>query len=98
MKTIRENSLFRIGWDLIILMLVIASCLLIPFQIAFQHVIGWRAAGIIYPVAYVSKILPDCWVVLMGDPGGGISSNFTAGSRSHRVFSMVTWTFRKSAL
>jgi len=48
MKTIRENSRFRIGWDLIILVLVIASCLLIPFQIAFQHVIVWRGIWIVY--------------------------------------------------
>ena len=38
MKTIRENSRFRFGWDLIILVLIITSCLLIPFQIAFQNV------------------------------------------------------------
>lgn len=31
-------------------MLVIASCLLIPFQIALQHVIDWRAAEIVYLV------------------------------------------------
>ena len=49
-----------------ILVLVIASCLLISFQIAFQHVIDWRAAGIIFLVAYVSEFPPDCWVVLMG--------------------------------
>jgi hypothetical protein len=50
MKMIRENSRFRIGWDLLILVLVIASCLLIPFQIALQHVIDWRAAEIVYLV------------------------------------------------
>ena len=48
MKTIRENSRFRIGWDLIILVLVIASCLLIPFQIAFQHVTNWSGTEIVY--------------------------------------------------
>jgi voltage-gated potassium channel len=48
METIRENSKFRIGWDLIILVLVIASCLLIPFQIAFQHGTDWRGTEIVY--------------------------------------------------
>jgi len=48
MKTISENSRFRIVWDLIILVLIITSCLLIPFHIAFDHVTDWRAAGIIY--------------------------------------------------
>ena len=71
MKTIRENSRFRIGWDLMILGLVIASCLLISFQIAFQHVIDWRSAGMIYPVAYVSEFPPDCPVVLKGIPAAG---------------------------
>ena len=47
MKTIRGNSRFKIGWDLMNLALVIAGCLLIPFQIAFQPVIDGRAAGTI---------------------------------------------------
>jgi len=48
MNTIRENSRFRIGWDLFILVLIIASCLLIPFQIAFQHVTNWSGTEIVY--------------------------------------------------
>jgi voltage-gated potassium channel len=48
MGTIRENSNLRIGWDLLILALIIASCLLIPFQIAFQHVTDWTGTEIIY--------------------------------------------------
>jgi hypothetical protein len=48
MDTIRENSKFRIGWDLFILALIIASCILIPFQIAFQHVNDWRGTEIVY--------------------------------------------------
>jgi hypothetical protein len=32
------------------------------------------------------------------DPGGGRSFNFAAGSRSHRGFFMVTWTFWITAL
>jgi hypothetical protein len=48
MNTIREISKFRIGWDLLILALIIASCLLIPFQIAFQHVSDWGGSEIIY--------------------------------------------------
>ncbi|MFT5375778.1 MAG: hypothetical protein ACI906_002605 [Candidatus Latescibacterota bacterium] len=46
MKTIREQSSFRQAWDLLILVLIFASCALIPFQIAFQHhVLG---AGTVY--------------------------------------------------
>jgi hypothetical protein len=48
MSTIRENSKFRIGWDLLILVLIIASCLLIPFQIAFQHITAWSGSEIVY--------------------------------------------------
>ena len=48
MNTIRENSRFRIGWDLFVLVLIIASCLLIPFQIAFQHVTNWSGTEIVY--------------------------------------------------
>ena len=48
MKVIRENSRFRFGWDLFILVLIIASCLLIPFQIAFRHVTDWSGTEIVY--------------------------------------------------
>ena len=50
MKTIRENSRFRIIWDLFILVLIIASCILIPFQIAFQNVVYRLGTVIIYLV------------------------------------------------
>jgi hypothetical protein len=50
MKTIRENSKFRITWDLFILILIITSGLLIPFQIAFRHVADWSGTEIIYLV------------------------------------------------
>ena len=48
MKTIRENSRFRIGWDLTILVLIIGSCLLIPFQIVFLHKAYRVGSEIIY--------------------------------------------------
>jgi hypothetical protein len=34
---IRENSAFRLCWDAVILLLVLASCILIPYQVAFVH-------------------------------------------------------------
>ncbi len=34
---IREHSTFRLGWDAFILVLVVFSCLLIPYQLAFIH-------------------------------------------------------------
>lgn len=48
MKTIRENSRFRIIWDLFIMVLIIASCILIPFQIAFRHMAYRAGSEIIY--------------------------------------------------
>lgn len=50
MKTIRENSKFRIVWDLFILILIISSCILIPFQISFQNVVYRLGTVIIYLV------------------------------------------------
>jgi hypothetical protein len=38
MKVIRESSQFRIVWDFFILVLILVSCVLIPFQIAFEHI------------------------------------------------------------
>jgi len=37
---IREHSTFRICWDAFILVLVVLSCLLIPYQLAFVHSAG----------------------------------------------------------
>jgi hypothetical protein len=48
MKVIREHSNFRIGWDLLILILVLISCGLIPFQIAFRHAAYRLGSEIIY--------------------------------------------------
>jgi len=39
MKTIDENSNFRVAWDFFILLLIIVSCVLIPFQLAFRHAV-----------------------------------------------------------
>ena len=40
MKTIDENSNFRLVWDFFILLLIIASCVLIPFQHQMDHRLG----------------------------------------------------------
>ncbi len=37
MRTIDESSTFRLTWDILILLLIVAGCLLIPFQLAFRH-------------------------------------------------------------
>jgi len=34
---IREHSGFRMGWDALILVLVLVSCILVPYQLAFLH-------------------------------------------------------------
>ncbi len=48
MNTLRMNSTFRIIWDVFIVVLILVSCWLIPFQIAFQHVVIKSGAKIIY--------------------------------------------------
>jgi hypothetical protein len=37
MKTLSENSTFRVTWDFFIVILILVSCWLIPFQLAFRH-------------------------------------------------------------
>ena len=37
MRTTDENSRFKLCWDVFIVLLIICSCLLIPFQLAFRH-------------------------------------------------------------
>jgi len=48
MKVVREHSNFRIGWDLLILIFILVSCALIPFQIAFRHAAYKLGTEIIY--------------------------------------------------
>jgi hypothetical protein len=47
-KVIRENSWQRILWDLLILMLILTSNVLIPFQIGFQHVESRSGTTVLY--------------------------------------------------
>ena len=48
MKVIPEQSNFRIGWDLLIIVLILISCTLIPFQIVFWHAAYKLGSEIIY--------------------------------------------------
>jgi hypothetical protein len=52
MKTIGENSTFRIIWDIFILVLILASCAVIPYQIAFAHMARRSGTEIIYLVDF----------------------------------------------
>jgi hypothetical protein len=49
---IREHSKFRTVWDCFILILIFASCILIPFQIAFRHEAYRLGSGIIYIIDF----------------------------------------------
>jgi hypothetical protein len=46
--TISESSRLRTGWDLLILVLVLLSCLLVPFQIAFRHQVNLAGSVLLY--------------------------------------------------
>ncbi|MGE5259021.1 MAG: ion transporter [Hyphomicrobiales bacterium] len=48
MKTIDEGSAFRLGWDVFIFLLIIASCILIPFQLSFRHATLALGSGLVY--------------------------------------------------
>jgi hypothetical protein len=52
-KIIRENSSFRIIWDSFILIILFVSCILIPFQVAFQH----DSTGFTTVILYVIDLL-----------------------------------------
>jgi hypothetical protein len=38
---IREQSRFRLCWDAVILVLVVLTCILVPYQLAFVHTSNW---------------------------------------------------------
>lgn len=48
MKLIRENSRFRLIWDLFIILMVVVSCIFIAFQISFQHFALTSGSWVIY--------------------------------------------------
>ena len=50
MILINEQSGFRKRWDIFISLLIVASCLLIPFHIAFVHNISIKGSLIIYAI------------------------------------------------
>lgn len=52
MRTIDESSTFRLSWDIFILLLIIAGCLLIPFQLSFRHVVLPLGSGIVYLIDF----------------------------------------------
>ena len=53
MKTIDENSNFRVAWDFFILLLIIVSCVLIPFQLAFRHAALALGSWVVYLIDVV---------------------------------------------
>jgi hypothetical protein len=48
MRTIDESSTFRLTWDIVSLLLIIAGCLLIPFQLSFRHTALPLGSGLVY--------------------------------------------------
>jgi hypothetical protein len=48
MKIIGENSNLRTLWDFLILLLIIISILLIPYQFAFQHKVTFTGSLLVY--------------------------------------------------
>jgi hypothetical protein len=52
MRTIDESSTVRLIWDVFIFLLVIASCILIPFQLSFRHVALTLGSGVVYLIDF----------------------------------------------
>ena len=50
MSPIEHGSRFRTSWGVLILLLALASCLLVPFQIAFAHQASWLGSLVIYTI------------------------------------------------
>jgi hypothetical protein len=48
MRTIDESSNFRLSWDIFIFLLIIAGCLVVPFQLSFRHTVVPGGSEIVY--------------------------------------------------
>ena len=45
---LKEHSRFRVIWDLTIVVLILATCALVPYQLAFQHEVDVLGSIVIY--------------------------------------------------
>jgi hypothetical protein len=52
MRTIDENSTYRLCWDGFIVLLIVVSCSLIPFQLAFRHEAFSLGSGVVYVIDF----------------------------------------------
>ena len=52
MPVIDENSTFRQGWDVFMVLLIIATCVVIPFQLAFRHVVLPFGSALVYGIDF----------------------------------------------
>ncbi len=52
MSVIDENSTFRQGWDAFMVLLIMATCLVIPFQLAFRHVVLPFGSEVVYGIDF----------------------------------------------
>ncbi len=50
MKIIKEHGKFRTNWDILILILIVASIFIVPIQIAFRHEVTLFGSIIIYAI------------------------------------------------
>jgi voltage-gated potassium channel len=50
MTVIREDSRLRSTWDALILALIVLTCVLVPYQVAFQHQVDWAGTVLLYVV------------------------------------------------
>ena len=50
---IREQSPYRIYWDSLILLLVLLSCTLIPYQLAFFHSASAAHNGLMFAISAI---------------------------------------------
>jgi hypothetical protein len=50
LETIREDSRARTTWDLMILALIVFSCVLVPYQVAFVHRVSLAGSLLVYVI------------------------------------------------
>lgn len=53
MSTIRGNGRFRTGWDVFVFVLILVSCVAVPYQIAFVREIRLPGSILLYLIDLV---------------------------------------------
>lgn len=73
-NVVNENSRARTAWDLLILVLIVVSCTLVPYQLAFRHHVDLAGSLVVYLIEALEPqvFAPGVVIAREGEAANGI--------------------------